>query len=286
MEIELERVTCPVCGPSQTTVWLDDSRLTSYVRCKTCGTVYASPRLSQNERHTQNDTIWSFSPKILSFEACRRPALRQEAEFIQQYVRGGRLLDVGCSSGDFFEFFPQPGWERFGVELSSSAAAYAAHTYNAQVYAGTLRSENLPNEFFDLVSMIEMFYYIDDPLEEIKEAWRILKPHGILAVEFPGQAYMFFRSRGLIALLMEGRWCRLSSESPYTYYFNPTSLWKLLENGGFKTVAWHVVPSPVRANRFTNFISSAYYRMYSTLAGHSMKMLNWAPKYIFLAQKG
>jgi len=232
MGMELERVDCPVCGPSQTTIWLNDSKLTSYTRCTRCGTVYASPRLAQKVRHNKIDSAWSYSPKLLSFEACRHPALKQEAEFIQHYIQSGRFLDVGCSSGDFFEFFPKPAWKRYGVELSSSAAAYSAQAYGAQVFAGTLRSANWSGEFFDLVSMIDMFYYLDDPLAEIKEVKRILKPSGIFAIEITGQAYMFFRSRGLMALLMDGRWCRLSSES-HLFWFNPTGLRQLLEITGF-----------------------------------------------------
>ena len=118
--------------------------------------------------------------------------------------------------------------------------------------------------------MIEMFYYLDDPLAEIMEVKRILKPGGIVAIEIPGQAYMFFRSRGLIALLMEGIWCRLSSELHYVYWFNPTGLRQLLEKSGFKPIAWRMVPGPIRSNRFSNFISSTYFHVYSALAGHSM----------------
>lgn len=284
--VKLENVECPVCGPSQTRVWLNDSRLTKYVRCQICKTVFASPRLSQKERHSETEMAWGISPAVLSFESCRHPALKQEAEFIQRFKQNGKFLDVGCSSGDFFEYFPRPDWERYGVELSPSAAAYAAQTYGARVFAGTLRSAKWPGEQFDLVSMIDMFYYVDDPNEELREVRRILKPAGMLAIEITGQSYMFFRSRGFIALLMEGRWCRLKSESHYAYYFNPAGLKRLLENCGFQPMAWHIVPGPVRSNRFSNFLSSAYYRVSTTLARNSINMLNWAPKYLCLAQRG
>jgi SAM-dependent methyltransferase len=283
---EMESVDCPVCGPSQTRIWLDDSQLTKYVCCQKCRTVFASPRLSQRERHAETNNVWTFSPWLVSFEARRRPALLQEAEFIQRYVQSGRFLDVGCSSGDLFEFFPSPAWERYGVELSASAAAYSRQFHSADVFAGTLESASWPSKFFDLVSMIDMLYYVDDPMRELSEVRRILKPTGFLAIEITGQAYMFFRSRGVIALVLDGRWCRLNSESHYTFWFNPTGLQQLLENVGYRLVAWRIVPGPTRPNRFSNFVSSTYYRVYSTLAGHSMKMLNWAPKYIFLAERG
>lgn len=285
MAMELEYIECPVCGPSRTTVWLDDGKLTRYVRCTRCGTVFASPRLAQKARHTRTNLAWSYSPKLLSFEARRYMAQKQEAEFIQRYISRGKFLDIGCSTGGFFEFFPQPAWERYGIELSSSAAAYAAQAHAAQVITGTLCSVKWPSEFFDLVSMIDMFYYVDNPKEELSEVKRILKPNGLLAVEITGQAYMFFRSRGLIALMVEGRWSRLNSDS-HLFWFKPTGLRKLLENSGFKPIAWRILPSPIQPNHFSGFLSSAYYRLYSTLAGHSLGMLNWAPKYICLVQRG
>jgi hypothetical protein len=132
--------------------------------------------------------------------------------------------------------------------------------------------------------MIDMFYYVDDPREELREVRRILKPNGVLAIEITGQAYMFFRSRGLITFMLEGRWSRFNSDS-HLFWFNPAGLRMLLEQSGFRPVAWRIVPSPVQSNRFSRFISSGYYRVYSALAGHSMNMLNWAPKYICLAQR-
>jgi SAM-dependent methyltransferase len=285
IQTELETIKCPVCGPSQTRIWLDDGQKTKYIRCTGCGTVFASPRLSRSVRHARTDAAWSYSPRLLSFEANRRQALRQDAEFIQEFVNEGKLLDVGCSSGDFFDFFPLLRWERHGVELSSSAAAYASTAHSAHVRPGTLQSAAWPGEFFDLVSMIDMFYYVDDPKSELLEVRRILKPTGMLAIEITGQAYMFFRSRGVIALAMEGHWSRLSSDS-HLFWFNPKGLQQLLRNVGFQPIAWRIVPGPTRSNPISNFISSTYYRVYSAFAGHSMKGLNWAPKYICLAQRG
>jgi SAM-dependent methyltransferase len=286
MEMKLEHVECPICGPSRTTIWWLDSKHTSYVRCKTCKTIYTSPRLSQNHRHAQIDEVWDFSPKVLSFETGRLPALRQEAEYIQSFIHEGRLLDVGCSSGKFFDFFPQPAWERYGVDISASSASYAAQMYGAQVFAGTLRDARWPSKFFNLVSMFGVLYYLDDPAAEIKEVERILEPHGVLVIEIPGQAYTLFRSRGIMPLLLDGCWCRMHSESHYTYWFSPKGLQQLLKKSGFEPVTWQIIPNPIYSNRFFNFLSSSYDRLYSCLVGHSMSILNWAPKYICLARKG
>jgi SAM-dependent methyltransferase len=281
--MDLEYVECPVCGPSETRVWLDNGG-TRYALCVQCRTVYASPRLSQTVRHSNVDTVWDYSPELLARESLRYPALQQEANYIQEHVQSGSLLDVGCSSGDLFRFFPDPSWERFGIELSSSAAQYAARQHNAHVIAGTLCSANWPSDFFDVVTMIDMLYLVDDPRTELDEVKRILKPKGLVAIEIAGQAYMFFRSRGLIALLMEGRWCRLNPDT-HLYWFSPNGLQRLLKNSGLQPVAWYTTRTQARSNSFTNLISSAYYHAHSGLAGTSIRMLSWAPKFLCLARR-
>lgn len=282
--MDFEHINCPVCGPSQTHIWLNEKSGTRYMRCLTCATVYASPRLPQEIRQSNEDTVWKYSPELLAREALRLPALKQETDYIQQHIQGGKLLDVGCSSGELFRFFPESSWERWGVELSPSAAEYSAKTYSARVVAGTLRSANLPAGHFDLVTMIDMMYLVDDPHAEMEEVKRILKPNGIVAIEIAGQAYMFFRSRGLVTLFMEHRWCRLTPDT-HLYWFTPIGLQRLLENIGLHLFVWHAVPSPVRQKPLSSLISSIYYSMYSSLAGRSLSFLNWAPKYIFLARR-
>ena len=284
MDIELEYVDCPICGPSQTRVWLEDGKPTRYVRCMDCGTVYSSPRYAQKIRHAQTGETWAYNPDMLSIEAKRRPALKLESELIQQHIRQGRMLDVGCSAGDFFDFFPPIQWERYGVELSASTAAYTAEKLSVQVFPGTLPGAKFPSNFFDLVSMIDMFYYSDDPLADLSEVRSILKSDGVLALEISGQAYMFARSRGLIALLMDKQWCRLSSDS-HLYWFTPPGLSILLNKAGFKPFAWYVIPSPKHGNVLIDSLTGLHFSILNTLSNLSFKSLNWAPKYLCLARR-
>jgi SAM-dependent methyltransferase len=149
--------------------------------------------------------------------------LALEAAIVHRHVRRGRLLDVGCDTGAFFEGFPDPEWQRFGVELSASAASYAARTYKAKVFAGRVREQQLSTAFFDVVTMIDMLYYAEDPRAELSEALRVLKPGGLLVIEFAGQAWSLQRGRGLASLLIDGRWSRLHSDSRNLYWFRPGS---------------------------------------------------------------
>lgn len=225
------------------------------------------------------------SEDVFNLTQSRRPALKLEADLMHRHVQGGRLLDVGCSVGALFEFFPPFAWERYGVELSPSAAEYAAQTYSCSVHTGTLISAQYPRDYFDLMTVIDTLYYLDDPLAELQEIHRLLKPGGYLAVEIAGQAYMLRRNYGLIPWLLDRRWSRASTDSSYLYWFGPEGLRRLLEKCGFEAVAWYVVPSPRRSNPLINGLIGLHFGLMTILARFSHKALSWAPKYLCLAQK-
>lgn len=202
---------------------------------------------------------------------------------IQKHVLHGRMLDIGCSIGAFFEFFPKPDWETYGVEFSPSAAAYAAKTYGSHVHVGTLLSASYPDKYFDLITLIDTLYYIDDPVAELCEVRRVLKPQGLLAVEIAGQSYALWRNYGIVPRVLDKRWSRADSDSSYIFWFNPTSLSRLLEKCGLQVIDWYIVASPRRSSRMLNFMANAHYQTMQVLTKLSPKLLTWAPKYVCLA---
>ena len=285
MNRDLETVDCPVCGPSRMRVWLDDGKPTRYQRCLDCGTVYASPRASWRSRYAWLDDKFSFKEGVFNLMDPRLPALQLEAAFIQKHIPHGRMLDVGCSIGSLFEFFPPSSWERYGVELSPSAASYAADKYQCEVKVGTLREAAYDGGYFDFISLIDTLYYLDDPAKEFQEMHRVLKPGGYVAVEVAGQAYMLKRNYGFIPWLIDRRKSRASTDSSYIYWFNPIGLQRLLKNCGFQVAAWYVVPSPRKVNLIARMVTQSHFILASGLAKISYRSLTWAPKYLCVAQK-
>jgi SAM-dependent methyltransferase len=240
----LESADCPVCGPAPRRVWLDDGRRTRYVRCLGCGTVFASPRLSRTSRRAQLAETYAVGDFARRNAMGRAEALRAEAAVLRAYVDHGTIVDVGCDLGDLFAHFAGPGWRRLGVELSPSAAAWAAVTHDADVHPGDLRSAGFDSRCADLVTMLDVFCYVDDPRGELAEAARILKAGGRLAIEFPGQRWHLARSRGPLCWLLDGSWCRLRTDSPYVNWYTPRALRRLMESAGFAVEGIHVMGSP------------------------------------------
>ncbi len=280
-----ETVTCPACPSAPSQIWRDQGDGTRYERCMSCGTIYASPRPSHASRYAWLDERFSPGESAFSNALARKPALERIATILKGYLSGGNLLDVGCDLGDLFEYFRDASWKNYGVELSPSAAEYASKTYGANVHAGFITQAGFPDAFFDLVTMLDMFYHLEDPRGDLEEVARIIKPGGYLAIEVSGLSYYLLRSIGLVSVLIDRKWTRLDSNSVYLFYFTPAGLQKLVEASGFEVISTHIVNSPISSNPLRNLAVGIYGSLIRFLLKFSPNWIGWAPKYLLIARR-
>ncbi|MCB7129009.1 MAG: class I SAM-dependent methyltransferase [Candidatus Brocadiales bacterium] len=100
------------------------------------------------------------------------------------FVPGGKLLDVGCGDGTFLAQMRDLGWEVEGVEVDPLAVEQV-RKLNLPVHCGSLEQRSFENNRFDVVSMNHVIEHIYNPLEVLKECYRILKPGGMLIAITP-----------------------------------------------------------------------------------------------------
>jgi len=101
-----------------------------------------------------------------------------------------RILEMGCGRGEFLNEFTKLGMNGFGIDLSNFAKDYCN---NAEIKVVDVSKDPVPypDNSFDIVfskSFIEHFYY---PEEIFKEAYRVLKPSGILINLTPEWNYIY-----------------------------------------------------------------------------------------------
>jgi SAM-dependent methyltransferase len=280
---EVEEIECPCCDKAGSRLWVDEGRGTQYRSCCACGTIFASPRAPRKKRVAAFTSGWGKETAV-RIARLRRLALQKVASLIQTQSRAGGLVDCGCSSGALFESFDRTRWQCHGVEISPTAAAYAAESTGAFVHTGTLFSVNYPSEYFDLVTIIDTFYYFDDPLEQLREAARVLRSGGVLGIEIPGYNYSKARSRGLVCLLLNRRWYRLASDSHYLCIYSARGFQRLVEKAGFVFVRFETIPSP-QTSRVANLLSGAHYGVMQKLLPHFPQLVDWVPKVLWVFRK-
>jgi SAM-dependent methyltransferase len=107
--------------------------------------------------------------------------IKQELAYLQD-LPGGKILDLGCGLGFLLSALDER-WDKYGVEVSTFAAEYAAQW--GTIFVGELQDANHPGEFFDVVFCHHVIEHVADPVRFIGEIYRILKPSGALVLATP-----------------------------------------------------------------------------------------------------
>jgi SAM-dependent methyltransferase len=107
--------------------------------------------------------------------------VRDELAHINQ-LPAGRILDVGCGLGYLLSGVNDE-WEKHGIELSRFAAEYASR--EGRIHVGDLASAAYPDNHFDVVVLYHVIEHMYDPVSEIEEIFRVLRPGGTLIVGTP-----------------------------------------------------------------------------------------------------
>lgn len=241
----MEVTDCPVCGnPGGRAVFLARDKLLGKpgefreVRCPECGLLYLNPRPIP-ERMAQF-YAGSYAPHEKKPKPARlRPPLLKK--ILAFWYRGsdlrtrlkknaypgpkGKVLDLGCGSGAFLHRLRELGWETHGVEIDTRAAA-AARKLGLDVRTGTLRQAGFSDGYFDVLTVIHVLEHIHRPVAFLKEAWRVLKPGGILYVEVPNLISFNFR-------LFGRNWFHLDAPRHLCSYWKKP-LTRLLRMTGFR----------------------------------------------------
>jgi ubiquinone/menaquinone biosynthesis C-methylase UbiE len=106
-------------------------------------------------------------------------------------AKDSTLLDVGCGGGRTIHTLATIADEGtvYGIDYSAASVAASTRTNAAEIQAGRVdvrlgTVSHLPyrDEMFDAVTAIETFYYWPNPVADLREIIRVLKPGGQLLI--------------------------------------------------------------------------------------------------------
>lgn len=214
---------CPLCGGRGAV----PAFYPPLVRCGECGLVF---RLEFGARHGRADDA--------QWVQARRGRLY--GEFLARYrpVPGrNHLLDVGCGTGEFLRQAREAGWDVLGVEIAQEAVR-AAHAAGLQVRVGSLVALGLPEASFDVVTFWDVLDFVPDPVEQAREAKRLLVPGGVLVLRVRN---LTFHSAVYRLSRLVGWWPRLALplERQYVFHqvsFDARTLRRTLAEAGFRRI--------------------------------------------------
>lgn len=248
MDSDIEYRNCPCCGHDdfevvfesnmkaddvrevvETVYMIPGDKHGRHVRCRNCHLIYVNPI----EKTSRINRAYS---QRKSTDACimrrmRLRASRSQLELVDQRIlhrNGLNLLDVGCGEGFFLSNASRAGYSVRGIELSEDAAEYARREFGLDVEAKPFEELHLPESQFDAVTLWQVLEHVPHPLAILREAHRILKPGGLLAVSTPDIG-------GAPARILGRRWWNI--RMVHINQFTTHTMTTLLRKAGFRDIS-------------------------------------------------
>jgi 2-polyprenyl-3-methyl-5-hydroxy-6-metoxy-1,4-benzoquinol methylase len=239
----LQPVLCAICGADDTDVVYearydpqdttdlvatfrasgDELLIDRLVKCRRCSLQYIDPRLRDDlifAGYTQGD-----DPTYVSQLAARERTFTAALGEIERLAGGrGRLLDIGTAAGAFVASAVKQGWDAEGCEPNQWLADWGARHYGIRIRQGSVFDQPYEPGSFDVVTLWDVIEHTPDPKAVLAHCATLLKPGGILIVNYPDIGSWIARALGR-------RWLFLTSV--HLWYFDRRTIRRILEQTGF-----------------------------------------------------
>jgi 2-polyprenyl-3-methyl-5-hydroxy-6-metoxy-1,4-benzoquinol methylase len=231
-------VSCNHCGTTGA-AHLFRAKGYDLVRCTGCGLAYIANPPSAEELTVLYSAGADYhtalcDPTSATFATQDRIAVRHLAE-TWRAVKSGRLLDVGCSIGQFAARARDAGFAATGLEMNAASAAFARSHYGLEVAEGTIHDAPQEAGSLDVLTMFDVIEHVPDPLGDLKKAWDLLAPGGRIVLSTPNIDGLFPKASLPIAKKLD-YWPH--PEPPYhLYQFSAKTLGAMLAKAGFQVTA-------------------------------------------------
>ncbi len=116
----------------------------------------------------------------------RRRRIDLEVRFVPA-VPQGRLLDLGCGSGEWLAHMSKLGWTTEGVDFDADAVRLGKQR-GLSLRLGSVEQQEYPSNHFDAIMLSHVLEHLPDPVGTLTECARILKPGGRFVAFTPNPA--------------------------------------------------------------------------------------------------
>jgi dolichyl-phosphate beta-glucosyltransferase len=221
---------CPLCGEDAFVPRVAHAGF-RMVECARCGLWYLNPMptraalaaLYGSEYYASADACDGGYADYAAMADDHRDTFRRRLELVSGHVGQGRLLDVGAGYGYLADAATGTFAERWVVEMSAAAARQVSATH--RVVVGDIESVELPQRYFDVVSMQDCLEHLPDPGRALARIRSVLRPGGALFAVTPNV-------QSWLSRVQRDNWVSLKFPEHVVLYSRDT-LRRALEGNGF-----------------------------------------------------
>lgn len=216
---DLETVQCPLCAGTQAQSWLhvpgvaaphgdgalQQGAVWHLQQCCECGLVFLNPRPTdiaavEFYRMAAYLPFCSVAPNrgaiTRLYGWLRRHNLQWKRRAVVRWKGAGRLLDVGCGTGEFLQEMQGAGWEVTGVERDPAAAQFAREKLHLRVLTGSVDDLAHTGERFDVITLWHVLEHLYRPRETLRQVCQLLRDSGVVIIAVPNIASVDARFYG------------------------------------------------------------------------------------------
>ncbi len=113
-------------------------------------------------------------------------------------VTRGKILDIGCGNGRLLWLASKEGWQPTGIELSEHYAAEIKEKLGIDVIVKDFLELDPNKKQFDIITLRHVLEHIPYPVQVLNKIKELLKPNGIVVMEFPNIEGLTFKIKRLL----------------------------------------------------------------------------------------
>jgi 2-polyprenyl-3-methyl-5-hydroxy-6-metoxy-1,4-benzoquinol methylase len=197
-------IQCPICNNINYKL-LYELEKGQLIKCKNCDVVFYTPQPTPEELtafYNSLDYREYYLNSAMTEQLLNKFRYKQLIEFVKKYAphilekKEKFYLDIGCGEGDLLKIAQEDNWNITGTEIALTNDKKESNLLNNSIMMGDLLSLNLPENYYDLITIYHVIEHLIDPIATLQKIRTLLKPDGIAFIETPNIGSLGAKLRG------------------------------------------------------------------------------------------
>lgn len=227
-------MNCTICESRHIEIKFNITAERQVLSCLDCGVEFLFPQPGDHDLKKLYSENYYLAWGIIgngeneSTKKMKGATFQLRLALIGEYIRSGKILDVGCATGYFLEAAKEKGFEVYGVEFSGFSSGIAKKKFGENnVFYGTLEQCDFTDKMFEVIAMSDLIEHVRIPQQTLLKAATLLKDDGVIMIMTPD-------TKTLSNKFMGKKWTHYKLE--HFFYFNRIAMNSLAEKCGLKVV--------------------------------------------------